>query len=330
MVWNSSIWLFLGKAVTTGESLLLILLPILFAVIGLGLLYYTACLFFNKSWIDIEGGMLKISHRPIPWWKGNKSLEIDQINQVYVKEKISKSKKGGITYYYHLRAKLQDGEDVLLFDIDETESTEVLLLESKIEDYLGIRDRPVKGEYSSISKNKESDIAEPRELLINRDTLLEIEDQIKIGKRKFQVIHKSQYDWNNGNSDCQFQILDESNLAKIIAIEQNKGLFEYYLKDELNILVTKGFNFNDVEPPSNIMHKSETFHLLKISEGNQFRSDLSEPIQSKKWSYKSKNGSVLSIIKDKGMFTYYIGNQLDKDSIVRLNDGLELKPLKEN
>lgn len=119
------------------------LFGLLHTAIGIGVAYITAAGFVNRTTVFAEPGLLTIHHHPLPW-PGNKSVLVDQIEQLYCKEKVSHS-KNGTSVSYEVHAALHDGSQVkLLSGLDVAD--QALFIEQELERYLGIRDRPVGGE----------------------------------------------------------------------------------------------------------------------------------------------------------------------------------------
>ncbi len=116
---------------------------LLHTVIGIGVAYFTLAGFLNRTTITVELGLLTIQHGPLPW-VGNKHLLDEDIKQFFCKEKVSHS-DSGTSYSYDVYADLRDGESKkLLSGLNSAE--QALFIEQELERYLGIQDRPVRGE----------------------------------------------------------------------------------------------------------------------------------------------------------------------------------------
>lgn len=111
--------------------------------VGLGLIYYILTLLLNRTVVTVDRAAITVRHRPLPWL-GNKTIPVGQIEQLYVKSNFSRFQRGEPTYGVHLvdqankHAKLVTGL---------SSSDHALYLEQEIERYLGIVDRPVRGEF---------------------------------------------------------------------------------------------------------------------------------------------------------------------------------------
>ncbi len=149
LFWNGILY-FLIQNLWFGSNASFIakLAPIFHVLVGLGLIYHVASLFLNKSFIEVSDGLLKIHHEPIPHYLKKKSIELETIKQLYVKEKISKT-KNGVQRSYELRAILEEHQDIKLIKIAGLQSQDLFQLEKVLEEYIGIVDQPVKGEYGS-------------------------------------------------------------------------------------------------------------------------------------------------------------------------------------
>ena len=101
----------------------------------------------NKTKIDLIGDQLSIKHGPIPWFKGDKTVSINDIQQFYVKELKDKNRK---TYNYGVWAVLNDGSRLDLTKGVNMTSDYALVVEQKLEKYLDIKDQRVKGAYGNV------------------------------------------------------------------------------------------------------------------------------------------------------------------------------------
>ena len=85
-------------------------------------------------------------------------LEVHNISQLYVKEKVHTTKRGirrgHKSYSYELRVLINNRKDIsLLSSLAINSAEDATFLERKIEDYLKIEDANIKGEYKRGSKS---------------------------------------------------------------------------------------------------------------------------------------------------------------------------------
>ncbi|MGD8451320.1 MAG: hypothetical protein PVJ57_05825 [Phycisphaerae bacterium] len=119
--------------------------PILHVAVGIGLTYFTLCGFVNRTVITVDAGQLAIRHGPLPW-PGNRVVPTGDLEQLYCRERLRHSNRGRTSVQYELHAATVGGGRIkLLGMLDDPEHA--LFLEQRIEQYLGITDRPVRGEY---------------------------------------------------------------------------------------------------------------------------------------------------------------------------------------
>jgi hypothetical protein len=122
------------------------LISLVFAILGLGLTYFTLAGFLNRTTITVNLQWLVITHGPIPWG-ADKCIEIARINQLYAVEPFSRL--GGRTspFGYRLNAVLRDQTKLkLLSGLSSPDMAR--FVEQSVEEYLHIEDRPVAGELS--------------------------------------------------------------------------------------------------------------------------------------------------------------------------------------
>lgn len=114
------------------------------ALIGVALIYATIAGYINKTLITVGSGRLKVEHGPLPWI-GNKQLDAVAIKQLYCKERIHRG-RNSTSYSYEVHAVTEAGVDEKVVS-GLHNSEQALYLEQEIERFLGIKDRPVRGEF---------------------------------------------------------------------------------------------------------------------------------------------------------------------------------------
>jgi hypothetical protein len=120
-----------------------ILFPLLHVAVGIGLTYYVIAGYLNKTYVRVDISNIVIKHAPLPFF-GNKTLNSSGIKQLYTKEKVSHSRHGSsVSYEVHVIT--HDRKNVKLLSGLES-SEQALFIEQKIERFLKIEDKAVKGE----------------------------------------------------------------------------------------------------------------------------------------------------------------------------------------
>jgi hypothetical protein len=117
----------------------------LHGAVGVGLTYFTICLFVNHTTIEVTPQELRIRHAPLPW-PGAGVHAADRIRQLFCVEKVSQG-KNGTSRTYEVHAIFDDERrQKILSGLFEPEHA--IFLEQSIERFLGIRDRPVTGAFT--------------------------------------------------------------------------------------------------------------------------------------------------------------------------------------
>ncbi len=143
LFWDGFLVVWYAIAFLANGPLIMKIFPILHVAVGLGLTYFTAALFLNRTVIHVGDRAYQITHAPLPWW-GQRAGNVDDIDQVYVVEAL-RSNKGSISRTYSVLARMQGGaKDTFVSGLDDFD--QALFIEQEIERYLGIEDRPVPGE----------------------------------------------------------------------------------------------------------------------------------------------------------------------------------------
>jgi hypothetical protein len=119
--------------------------PLIHVAVGVGITYYALCGWLNRTRITVGRGKVSVRHGPLPWF-GNREMDSSAIKQLYAKEMISTS-RNGTTVSYDLNALTRDGRSIKFVGGLEN-SDQALYIEQEIEKFLGVKDGPVKGEYS--------------------------------------------------------------------------------------------------------------------------------------------------------------------------------------
>ena len=114
--------------------------------IGLIMIYYVLTGYINKTTVMVDHSQVTVRHGPLPWW-GNRQLNTAEIVQLYTKQNLSRYHRGNAwTGNFEVHAVLKQGtHQKLLSGLDSSEHA--LFSEQVLEDYLGIVDYPVRGEY---------------------------------------------------------------------------------------------------------------------------------------------------------------------------------------
>ncbi|MCP4420926.1 MAG: hypothetical protein GY805_30315 [Chloroflexi bacterium] len=147
--WNGIILGGFGSAIVSGTDNIFHLLPLLILPhfwIGLVMAYYTITGYVNKTTVTVDHNQLTVRHTPLPWW-GNKRVDTSEIVQLYTKHNLSRYRRGNNwSGNFEVHAILKKGKHQKLLSGLES-SEHVLFVEQTIEDYLGIEDYVVRGEY---------------------------------------------------------------------------------------------------------------------------------------------------------------------------------------
>lgn len=145
IAWNGILLAMLTGMFSTKNALpwFVYVIPVGHVAIGLGLAYFILATLFNSTRISAQSGLIRIRHGPVPW-RGNLDLEASNLEQLFCKEKVSRS-KNAVRYTYEVWAVTRDGTSrrILGTSLDQDQA---LYIEQKLEKALGIKDRSVPGE----------------------------------------------------------------------------------------------------------------------------------------------------------------------------------------
>jgi hypothetical protein len=140
--WNGFVFSWMGITLFT-EMWGFSLFGTIHLLVGLGLAYFALTGFINSTTIDVNAMEIRVKNGPLPW--PGKELASPTIAQLYTKERISRGRRS-TSVSYEVHAVTGEGRhEKLLGGLHDTE--QALFLEQEIERYLGLKDRPVRGEY---------------------------------------------------------------------------------------------------------------------------------------------------------------------------------------
>ena len=114
-----------------------------FIVLSIGAIYAALAGLLNTSSIVVSKDTLDIRHKPLPW-PGNKKINIEDVKQLYTKEKISRDSDKTATITYQVYIVTRNGEDIKLVSGLE-KSEQATFIEREIEQFLGIKKEDVHG-----------------------------------------------------------------------------------------------------------------------------------------------------------------------------------------
>jgi hypothetical protein len=145
--WNTMLLPFLLVGLLMGNWGILLFLS-LHLLVGMGLLWYIAAIYFNRSTLTISDRKLRVQSGPVrlPVFK-NREISTDQIDQFYVSRYTASTTNGVPNYAYALYVILKSGERISLLRGMNWETQQYL--EQEIEAYLGIMNKTVENEFKA-------------------------------------------------------------------------------------------------------------------------------------------------------------------------------------
>lgn len=318
LFWDGFLVLWYGIGLATGDMpSIFFLFPLIHVAVGIGLTYYTICLFVNRSYISASQRMLTVRHGPLPWPRGNKEIQVSDLQQLFVEEKTGN--KG--SKYHIFRAMLKNGEKLTILGNINAPAETLLELERAIEDYVGIIDAPVVGEMKGVTKARvgagsdtipSSPRPAPAPGYSGRPgiEMASVGDFITYESRTFEVSYVSTYDWNDGNIDRLLQLAAADGKHALLYIHQDKGLFKTYLEVEFTKAQQMALEFKSRPAPKTLDYQRAHFELHRQEVGNQYIPRRAEGIPVEQWTYFNERGDeYLRILDHQGMETVYFGQE---------------------
>ena len=148
--------LLLVDSITTGEFNPFILFPLPFMAGGLFVIYISLAGLVDRTIIEVEGGSVKIAHRPLPYF-GQRVLGFGDIKQLYVSQGMSERTYRKTTQLYTLMLCLSSGKELkVVRNIDSVEAAS--FMERHLEDALHIRDMRMPKESPEIANERAMEV----------------------------------------------------------------------------------------------------------------------------------------------------------------------------
>lgn len=146
IVWNLMMLPFLYQIVSSGEWGGLLALSAHLAV-GVGLLYYTICMFVNTTYVTVDRRNLLVEHLPLkfPFTK-NHSISTSDIKQVYFERYTASTSNDKPNYAFQVIVILNSEDRINIVKGLRTQY-QGRFIEQEIERFLNIKDEPVEEEW---------------------------------------------------------------------------------------------------------------------------------------------------------------------------------------
>lgn len=245
---------------------------------------------------ELVAGPRQVAYRsyPIPYF-GNKTVNVSDIDQLFVRQNGSETVNNKTTYHYAVFVLLKNKKQVQL-TANLPDKDIALSLESTVENYLGLQDRPL--DYLIDPRLKK--FAERFPDLINLDVMTAksmIPQPINEGKetvatenhiqqtpavpprlipfssadelaasapgqayvwnkKPFQVAERLQYDWNDQRSDLQFT-LSWAGEDRLVFAESTQAGYQYFEERQLSPAEVSGLGLAAATEPPNIIRNAD-------------------------------------------------------------------------
>lgn len=325
IAWDSFL-LFWYFAIPTGDgiSIIFMIFPLVHVAVGVAGTYFVLAGFLNKTTIRLTKSTLKMAHRPLPWIGGNKEIDIRNVTQFYVKQKITQNSKGADQISYQLRYLDNNKNDKNLIPKGITlESEDVQQIERLFEEFLGIKDFHVHGEYGA--KSVQSTTSQQPFMFAqshkpNNDPLertifdLQIGGWVDYKTESWQV--KKAWQLDTDNNETYKQLLLETGFNEMHIFYQLSGSSVIYEEKEIpQMLINTNERLEklpkDVEIKGETFYKSNTIHATKFDKN---RNTLMYRTQIAFYS-NSNHSQILRIeLQNSHVNTIYQGIMLNQTS----------------
>lgn len=144
VVWNAFL-VFWYSAVLLMPNVpwIMVVFPIGHVAVGIGIGYRALAGLINRTTIAVTSEALSVRHGPLPW-AGNRTLDANQVTQLYCMDKVTNTKNGTRTTW-EVHANLANGSSLALVS-GLTALNQALYIEQEVERALAIEDVRIPGE----------------------------------------------------------------------------------------------------------------------------------------------------------------------------------------
>ncbi len=315
IIWDGFLIVWYGMAFAGGAPTIAILFPLLHVAAGIGITYTAITGLVNSTVLKINDNALTIKHGPLPW-PGNKTVDVTDIEQFYVKQS-AHTKDGNTTYSYMVRAKSSTGKDIKILKIPNwKDADEALKIERLIENHLGIKDVRLPEEYQGYKPKQVDDLVEQRrKTSVDSPTTdvafhnLKKGDFVDYDRKKYEVSYSAQFDWKDGDTDREFQLLEIDNSEVLVFLQQNRGIWNAFIHTKLDAFEANSIFFSANNPPNEIQYKGSTFKQSVSHSGNMFVPGSRESVEVDMWEFTSDESQLIRIFNYSGMLKMYEAKQ---------------------
>jgi hypothetical protein len=225
-------------------------------------------------------------------WLFNKTVTIPtkDLIQIYVKER----NYTGDLSNYTLHAKQTEGKETinLLKFLTIKEPKEAQLMEQKIQDFLGIKDFQIHGEFRGKLK-KPLRVNTPIPQIKERNpTELNIKD-LEMGAFldyelvTWEVVYQTQYDWDRKITEIQFQLSDHKGHSMLLFVQRYEKYPSTWSESKVSYRDLETYKLRDIlySPPTQLTFKDQLYFRKNIGTGKKFIPNEREGLAVKQWHY---------------------------------------------
>lgn len=314
IAWDGFLVVWYSIAVSTGEVLMMVF-PVIHVAVGIGLTYYTICLFVNRTYITVNKEEIGIRFAPLPWM-GAKTVSVRDIVQFYVKEKTSRG-KNGTSYSYELWMRNKQGADKkfasgpAIQDADDAK-----FLEKKIEKFLGIRDYQIEGEYGGQGKATVQERPREQNIELNPTNVtlknLKKGDVLTYDLKPWEVVYQAQYDWSNGQTDQLYRLIPEGGGNMLLYVRHDMGVIRPWLEEKLQGNQAAFANLDPQSAPDELKFGDQIFWKQSYLTGKMFSSDNNQYVSLGQWFYTATNVSLRIVQYEGGSVGVFTGKKAEE------------------
>ena len=278
-------------------------------------IYLFLCYLFNKTNIEVDKYGLSLRHSPIPWYKGNIKLESNTIEQLYVTRKGPEDLQTE-EEAFELWARTKEGRQHRLLSGIGIEVPELVLLEQQIERFLGIPDYGMFNEFQGAVKKAKTEVRRRVWALQGMEEATPANLQegsfADYDGQRYKVVHLSQYDWTNGNTDRLYHLKGYTGYEpdRLLHIRKHYTTYHFFIEQELTALEQRALSFDWEAMPSYFDYEGREYFRSLLSKGKLYANVDQTGIDTQEWMYRSGEDHQFRAINNDGYLSYYVGERI--------------------
>ena len=257
---------------------------------GTGLLNIILTMANGKNIIRIKPKSITIQTKS---WFFNKisTIPTKDVIQIYTKEK--RNSIDG-TSNYTLHAKQVEGKETILLirGVDIKDPKDAQLIEQKIENFLGLKDFQIQGEFRGELKKPlrvNTPLPQVKEQNPTQRTIkdLGVGSFLDYELVTWEVVYQTQYDWERKITEIQYQLTNHKDKSMLVFVQTYQKYPSIWLENKVSYRDLETYKLKEIlyYPPTKLIFKDQLLFRKNTVTGKKFTPNKQEGLVIKQWHY---------------------------------------------